>query len=223
MHKVKQQMNRKWRWNAAQFAERKWWKKYLKNKDVASYLSWKKEYWQNLLKKCTHYFSISAASKILDAGCGPAGMFMLFDQNETVAFDPLIESYENDLPHFKKSMYPSVQFVNAGLEYFSSEKKFDVIICMNAINHVDDIEKSFDNLVNCANSNAHIIVTIDAHNHSTFKYLFRLLPGDILHPHQYDLNEYQKMLLQRGCEILGTELLKHEFFFDHYLLVARKK
>jgi hypothetical protein len=31
------------------------------------------------------------------------------------------------------------------------------------------------------------------------------------------------MLTQRGCELLGTELLKHEFFFDHYLLVAKKK
>lgn len=215
-------MNRKWRWNAAQFAERKWWKNYLKNKDITEYLSWKKEYWTDLLKKCTHYFTIRPEDKILDAGCGPAGMFMLFENNQTVAFDPLIDNYEIDLPHFKKNMYPSVQFVNAGLEDFSTDKKFNVIFCMNAINHVHDIEKSFDNLLSCAAKDAHIIVTIDAHNHSTFKYLFRLLPGDILHPHQYNLNEYQKMLTQRGCNLLGTILLKHEFFFDHYMLVVKK-
>lgn len=216
-------MNRKWRWNAAQFAERKWWQNYLKNKDIPAYLAWKKEYWQSLLQKSTHYFSLAADDRILDAGCGPAGMFMLFDRPDTVAFDPLIHMYEQDLPHFKKSMYPHVQFVNAGLEDYSCTEKFNVLFCMNAINHVQDIEKSFDNLIACADLNASIIVTIDAHNHSTFKHLFRLLPGDILHPHQYDLNEYQNMLTQRGCELLGTELLKHEFFFDHYLLVARKK
>ncbi|MBK6820128.1 MAG: methyltransferase domain-containing protein [Bacteroidetes bacterium] len=222
MHKVKLEMNKKWRWNAAQFAERKWWQNYLKNKDIPGYLSWKKEYWQNLLKKCTHYFSIHSEDSILDAGCGPAGMFMLFENNKTVAFDPLIDVYETDLPHFKKNMYPYVHFVNSGLEDFTSTEKFDILFCMNAINHVHDIEKSFDHLIAYANPDAHIIVTIDAHNHSTFKHLFRLLPGDILHPHQYDLNEYQQMLIQRGCEILGTELLKHEFFFDHYLLVAKK-
>ncbi len=216
-------MKRKWRWNAAQFAERKWWKNYLKNKDITEYLTWKKEYWTDLLKKCTHYFTIIPEHKILDAGCGPAGMFMLFGNNETVAFDPLIDNYNTDLPHFRKDMYPSVQFVNAGLEDFETEKKFNVIFCMNAINHVHDIEKSFDNLISYAVKDAHIIVTIDAHNHSTFKHLFRLLPGDILHPHQYNLNEYQKMLTQRGCDLLGTVLLKHEFFFDHYLLVAKKK
>ncbi len=215
-------MNKKWRWAAAQFAERKWWQNYLKGKDIATYLAWKKEYWTNLQKKCTHYFSIQASEKILDAGCGPAGMFMLFDNNETVAFDPLINQYEKDLPHFKKQMYPGVQFVNAGLEDFETPNKFDVIFCMNAINHVHDIEKSFENLISFANKNAHIVVTIDAHNHSIFKHIFRLLPGDILHPHQYDLNEYQKMLTNRGCTLLASELLKHEFFFDHYLLIARK-
>ena len=136
-------MNKKWRWNAAQFAERKWWQNYLKNKDIPGYLSWKKEYWQNLLKKCTHYFSIHSEDSILDAGCGPAGMFMLFENNKTVAFDPLIDVYETDLPHFKKNMYPYVHFVNAGLEDFTSTEKFDILFCMNAINHVHDIEKSF--------------------------------------------------------------------------------
>ncbi len=118
-------------------------------------------------------------------------------------------------------MYPGVEFVNSGLEELKTTKKFDVIFCMNAINHVSDIEKSYDRLLACAKPGSHIVVTIDAHNHSFFKQLFRLLPGDILHPHQYDLKEYADMLTKRGCDILGTKLLKHEFFFDHYLMVGK--
>ena len=34
--------------------------------------------------------------------------------------------------------------------------------------------------------------------------------------------EYQEMLTQRDCKMIATELLKHEFFFDHYLLIAEK-
>lgn len=213
----------KWRWNTAQFAERKWWQNYLKNKDVVEYHSWKKNYWNDLLQKCNPFFSINENDTILDAGCGPAGMFMLFDKNKTTAFDPLIDTYENDLPHFKKNNYPTVTFINKGLEDISINENFDKIFCMNAINHVHDINLSYDNLINLAKKDAYIIVTIDAHNHSFFKHLFRLLPGDILHPHQYDLKEYEDFLTSRNCDLIQSIHLKHEFFFDHYMLIAKKK
>ena len=216
-------MSGKWRWNTAQFAERKWWQNYLKHKDVNEYLIWKKNYWQNLLDICLKHIHISPSDCILDAGCGPAGMFMLFEQHDTVAFDPLIDSYEIDLPHFTKSMYPNVRFIKSGLEEFSIEEKFNVIFCMNAINHVHDIQLSYDNLFAHAAHKGYVIITIDAHNHSFFKHLFRLIPGDVLHPHQYDLEEYKKLMTDRGCEIIATEHLKHEFFFDHYMLIGKMK
>jgi 2-polyprenyl-3-methyl-5-hydroxy-6-metoxy-1,4-benzoquinol methylase len=212
----------KWRWKAAQFAERKWWQNYLKHKDVTQYLRWKKAYWQNLLEVCQPFFTIKSSDHILDAGCGPAGMFMLFDQQKTTAFDPLIEVYQKDLPHFKRSMYPQVEFVASGLENFYSTQQFDVVFCMNAINHVSDIEKSYDNLVALTKPNAHLVITIDAHNHSFFKKMFRLLPGDILHPHQLDLKEYEAMLTSRGCKIVTSIMLKKEFFFNHYIIIAKR-
>ncbi|MCC6447097.1 MAG: methyltransferase domain-containing protein [Chitinophagaceae bacterium] len=215
-------MYKKWRWNIAQFVERRWWQNYLKNKEVQPYLQWKLAYWQGLYDKCKLYFEVNPNDSVLDAGCGPAGAFMLFDKMDTTAFDPLIDTYETDLPHFKKSMYPQIHFVNAGLEDFNSDKQFQVIFCMNAINHVEDIYKSFDKLISLATHGAHLVVTIDAHNYSIFKKLFRMLPGDILHHHQYDLDEYKSMLTDRGCSLLGIEKLKHEFFFDHYMIIVRK-
>lgn len=211
------------RWKTAQYAERKWWQFYLRNKKVANYLEWKQKYWQQLISTCGHYFSVNQSMRILDAGCGPAGIFMAFPNNQISAIDPLINAYENDLPHFKKSNYPNTEFIQTSLENFDSSKKFDLIFCINAINHVHDIQKSFDKLLSLAESGAFIVVTIDAHTHTIFKKIFRLIPGDILHPHQYDVNEYQNMLLQRGCNIEGTELLKHTFLFDYYMVVARKK
>lgn len=211
-----------WRWNAAQFAERKWWQNYLKNKEVRPYLAWKKDYWNALLIKCYQYFATSSFETALDAGCGPAGIFMSLETKKVHAFDPLIDSYEKDLPHFKKENYPNVTFEKVGLEDFNTSNLYDATFCMNAINHVQDINKSFDVLVHATKPGGYLIVTIDAHNFGIFKRLFRFLPGDILHPHQYDLNEYQKMLMDRNCTLLGTDLLKHEFFFDHYLLVARR-
>lgn len=213
-------MANKWRWNLAQFAELKWWKNYLKDKKPEEYLSWKKDYWNDLLTHCN--ISTHSNRKVLDAGCGPSGMFMMFSEHECVAFDPLIEEYDKTLPHFSYSRYPKVQFVKAGLENFRSKKKFDLIFCMNAINHVQDIRESMRNLVFHAHPGAQIVVSIDAHNFSFFKFLFRLLPGDILHPHQYDLKEYLTMITDSGCRIQHSFCLKKEFFFDHYVVVAIK-
>lgn len=211
------------RWKTAQYAERKWWQLYLRNKEVGNYLEWKQKYWQQLLSTCGHYFSVPPTATILDAGCGPAGIFMAFPNNQVTAIDPLLDAYETDLPHFKKENYPHTKFIQSSLEDFTTENKFDLIFCINAINHVQDIQKSFDKLVSYAESGAYIVVTIDAHTHTIFKKIFRFIPGDILHPHQFDVNEYQNMLLQRGCTIEGTELLKHTFLFDYYMVIAKKK
>lgn len=83
---------------------------------------------------------------------------------------------------------------------------------MNAINHVQDYETAMNNLTESLKPSGVFILTIDAHNYSFFKLLFRAIPGDILHPHQYNLNEYKSHLLKRGVEIEKEILLKKEFF-----------
>jgi len=215
-------MTESWRWKAAQFAERKWWQYYLKGKDPQQYKDWKYGYWQKLLQTCAHYFSWQDSFRVLDAGCGPAGIFMALPHNELTAFDPLLQQYQQDLPHFYPLDYPWVRFQQATMEDFRASEPFDAIFCMNAINHVQNIHTSFDALAACAQKGTYLVVTIDAHTHTIFKHLFRLLPGDVLHPQQLDVNEYQNHLLRRGFELLGTELLSHTFFFDHYMLIARK-
>lgn len=211
------------RWKIAQWFELKWWENYFHSKDKAQYYEWKKNYWQNLLDKIANAVSVEPSDTIADLGCGPAGIFILFPKNKVVAIDPLLDKYESNLSFFSKSDYPNVHFQNVALEDFKSTEKMDVVFCMNAINHVSDLQKSFQILSGVAKEKGKIVVTIDAHNHTFFKQLFRLIPGDILHPHQYDLKEYENFLEQNGCKVLETMLLKHEFFFDHYMIVAEKK
>lgn len=210
------------RWKTAQFAERKWWQHYLKNKPKDEYLRWKKSYWQEIFNLCLPHIQFDNKTHVLDAGCGPAGIFMLFPELQVTAFDPLLNSYESDLPHFSKQMYPSVQFIQSSIENFSNPTPFDVVFCMNAINHVIDIQHCYNQLLEHTKVGGYLIVTIDAHNFSLFKHIFRLLPGDILHPHQYDVEDYKEFLTTRHAEIKYIQKLKQEFFFDHYIMIAKK-
>jgi 2-polyprenyl-3-methyl-5-hydroxy-6-metoxy-1,4-benzoquinol methylase len=215
-------MKKTLRWRVAQSFEARWWKNYLRRKDVSTYLIWKKGYWDNVLSLISLNLNLQPGQQILDAGCGPAGIFLSLADYKVTACDPLLDTYHNTLPHFKREMYPGVAFVTEALENFNSALLFDVIFCMNAINHVSQLDKAFLKLYNCTKAGGRIVVSIDAHNRQFFKRLFRLQPADILHPHQYDLPEYEEMLTSLGCTILQTELVKKEFFFNHYILVAQK-
>ena len=232
------------RWKIAQWFELRWWQRYLSGKDKFQYYAWKKQYWNDLLTQIGEELPYRDAGSIADVGCGPAGIFIAFspqtpkggfNTNDSgllkpplgvwgpvVAADPLLDTYEKTLPFFDKQDFPYTTFISQKLEDFQPSEKFDIVFCMNAINHVADIDLAYDRLVDATKDNGYIVVSIDAHRHSFFKKLFRLIPGDILHPHQYDLEEYADFMTKRGCKILKKQLVKKEFFFSHYVLVGKQ-
>ncbi|MFN3940571.1 MAG: class I SAM-dependent methyltransferase [Chitinophagales bacterium] len=216
-------MKKTLKWHIAQKAEIRWWQKYLKGKDVTAYHEWKKNYWQNILQTIETVCPVKPGMQILDAGCGPAGIFMVLFECAVDAIDPLLDSYDKNLSHFKRSEYPWVQFTNTPMEQFATSKQYDIVFCMNAINHVIDMEYSYQLLGKWVKPGGRLVITIDAHNYSFFKHLFRLIPGDILHPHQYDLQEYAKFITANGMEIVMEKKLKTEFFFNHYVQVGVKR
>lgn len=206
------------RWKIAQWAERRWWRRYLKNKSVSDYLAWKKKYWQDFLEKIDINEEVVRSKSSIDLGSGPAGIFILFDN--TTAVDPLIDMYDRDLAHFSKSMYASNVFINSSIEDYSPKETHDTIFCINAINHVSDMEKGIAKLSTCANEHSKLIISIDAHNHNFLKKIFQLLPGDILHPHQYNLAEYQNKIETQGWKITNTLCMDEAFIFNYYVLTA---
>ncbi|MGB1248939.1 MAG: class I SAM-dependent methyltransferase, partial [Chitinophagales bacterium] len=209
------------RWKIAQWFERRWWKNYLKKKTPTDYLTWKKNYWNGFLQEINLSLEKTEAP-IIDIGCGPAGIFTIFQNEKITALDPLLEQYEKDLLIFDKEKYPQTSFITQDFETATIKEKYTTVFCLNAINHFHDLKNSLQKLNNITSLNGKLILSIDAHNHSFFKHLFRLLPLDILHPHQYDLVEYTAMLEENGFEIKGKFCQKKAFFFDYWVLTAEK-
>ncbi|MCO5248688.1 MAG: methyltransferase domain-containing protein [Chitinophagales bacterium] len=212
-------MKKTLKWKIAQSLEIKWWKRYLSDKNPEKYLKWKKNYWKQVLQEIGVSDEIKDKN-ILDAGCGPAGIFMAFENASSVkAIDPLLDKY-TDLPHFRPRSYPNVGFEKMPLELLDGQMKYDMVFCMNAINHVSDIHLAYDKLCDVVKAHGTLVVSIDAHNHPILKKIFRALPGDALHPHQYDLKEYEQFLIERGFKIKTSFLKTHGRIFDYYILVA---
>lgn len=213
-------MKKSIRWKIAQFLEVKWWKRYLADKDPEAYLLWKKEYWTQLLHELNG-LQLLKGQKILDAGCGPAGIFIALDEYSVTAIDPLLNQYQQ-LEHFQPQRYPFVHFENQAIEQLQFTSDFDVVFCLNAINHVSDIHLAYDQISNAVKKGGFLVVSIDAHRSNVLKNIFKTLPGDVLHPHQYNLKEYEKFLTDRGFQLKQTLLKTPGNIFDYYVQVAQK-
>ncbi len=210
------------RWRLAQFFEIIWWRSYMRGKDNADYLLKKKQYWQQQLDDCADVFQIHDSDTVLDMGCGPAGIFINLPNNTITAVDPLLDKYENDLSVFTPANYPNVRFIKSTIEAYQPEQQFDYVFCMNAINHVSDIAKGFEVLAAACAAKGKMIVSIDAHKNSFLKAIFRIGPGDVLHPHQYSMEEYIAFLKRVGFKVVKTINLEPGYVFDLCLLVAER-
>lgn len=208
------------RWQFAQFFELRWWKNYLKGKSPEDYLRWKKNYWLEFLKGLDLNVN-DVEYPAIDIGCGPAGVFMILEEGQVTAVDPLLDSYES-LEIFNQTAYPKANFVHSSFEDFSSDQKYETVFCLNAINHFIDLGASFENLGAICSDNGQLIVSIDAHNHLFFRKLFSWIPLDILHPHQYTLAEYEAFVEAAGFRIEKKVLGQKRFFFDYWIIKARK-
>lgn len=205
-----------WRWQLAQRLEIRWWERYLKSKDADAYLAQKQAYWRRLCGQLN--VQIHPQDRVLDAGCGPAGIFTILPEQEVVAIDPLLAAYEERLPYFQAAAFPQVQFKSIALEDFIPQAEFDWICCLNAINHVRDWERCLDQLTAAAKAGGQLFLGIDVHRSPLLQSLFRLLPGDVLHPQQHNRQEYRKALQQRHWRIETEHTWKKGVIFDYWLV-----
>lgn len=208
------------RWRLAQKLELRWWKSYLRQKAPSVYLENKRAYWLRVLHEVE--WSPRPGDKILDAGCGPAGIFMVWDNFAVDACDSLMDSYAVQLPHFKQEWYPWVRFYNRAMEEGFPHPPYDYIACTNAINHVQHLELAIHQLAVSMITGGRLLISSDVHRWKWLKPVFRWLPGDALHPQQYDLESLIGLLEKQGFEVIRTHLMKRGLIFDYQFVVAQK-
>lgn len=206
------------RWRIAQALEIRWWQHYLRRRDRVAYLNRKRQYWQRVLTAAN--IQPIAGQRILDAGCGPAGIFIALEQCQVDALDPLLQQYAANLPHFQPLSYPYVRFLYQPLETFEPATPYPLVFCLNAINHVADLPLALDRLVAALAPGGKLVLAVDVHRSSFLKRLFRQFPVDILHPHQHDETDYHQLLTERHLNIQQTVSLREGTIFRYLLMVA---
>jgi SAM-dependent methyltransferase len=201
------------RWSIAQWFEKQWWTNYLKDRDVEEYLTWKRDYWT---KFCNELY-LDYSKSTIDLGCGPAGLFILPDFKDLTSVDPLLDKYQESFPlHFQST---NATFIHSTLEDFTIDQKFGNVCSFNCINHTKDIDQSVKNIVSCASPNAKIYISVDVHKYQILRFLLRLFPFDILHPHQMNIEDYRSLFVRHHLKIEQEILSKKGNVFDYFVFV----
>lgn len=209
-----------WRWRLAQFLELRWWQRYLGKQDWKDYLAAKKQHWHKMLNLLE--ISPKPAERILDAGCGPAGIFTILEGQKVDAIDPLLAAYAHKLKGFQATNFPNVHFEAIMLEQMTAKETYDYVFCLNAINHVENLKLALQKLAQGLKPQGTLVLSIDLHRFGFLKFIFRLLPGDVLHPQQDGLEDYLSILKELGLNVQKELVLKPGWIFNYVLIKAQK-
>lgn len=210
----------KLRWNLAQALEKYWWSWYLSGKDPASYLQWKQHYWADFFQRFN--LPLAPRGKLLEVGSGPAGAFIILPKENLTILDPLLSVYRRKYSNLMEPFVSQVQAICLPLEEWNPSEHYDHIFCFNVINHTARLELCIDTLIKAMNSGARLYLSVDCHRFRVLNWLFRLLPGDLLHPQQLSVQAYLERFCNAGLKLLHTECIRREPIFDYQLFIFEK-
>lgn len=191
----------------------------MSEKTPEDYLEQKAAYWQRVMKELG--IAVPPGSTVLDAGCGPAGIFMVLDGAAVTAVDPLLERYQA-LPHFQPAQYTGVAFRQMALEDLEEGAMYDYVFCLNVINHVADMQLALLRLRQALKPDGTCWLSVDAHRYPILQPVFAAIPGDVLHPHQYTLTQYETEVERAGFSILRKQLLKPGGLFNYWVFELKR-
>jgi len=201
------------RWQEAQKSEKKCWEK-IKGKFMdEKYFNKKTKFWNKILEKINSRVKIDPKKSMIDIGCGPSGIVLLFKNNKNlVCIDPLINEYKKLNPFLRKY---SAKYINSKIENFNISKKFDYVFAFNSLDHVDSIEKSLEKIKKLVKKGGFFFLSVNCHN---FKFMQKILIKtsfifDNPHPHQYILKDYIAFLKEGGFNPIEVINLDDEVNF----------
>lgn len=116
----------------------------------------------------TTYFGFSKddylGKKVMDIGCGPRGSLEWVDvAAERIGLDTLADKYVK-----MEGKHHKMRYVNAGSELIPfDDNYFDFVSSFNSLDHVDDLQKSIDEIIRVVKPGGYFLLIADIHSYPT--------------------------------------------------------
>ncbi len=194
-------MKKTQKWETAQKHELYCWVSIIDKLRDEKYLSVKSEFWEKTLDELGFYkrFSSKEKIKIIDIGCGPSGILINLAKSKAgknwdlKGIDPLINEYLKISPSIKEL---PVSWENTKLETFNSNERYNVVFCLNAADHCDNLKEFINALDRLLEDDGVCYFSVNCHIKNSTAKLWRKCNKiiDPMHPFQYTVDEYKELL-----------------------------
>jgi SAM-dependent methyltransferase len=102
-------------------------------------------------------------------------------------------------PNYKNANFGDIE---KGKYFFANTKKFDVIVCMNVLEHIKDDKRALKNMYELLKPNGKLILLVPA-----FNFAYSKLDKNLGHFRRYSQGEVEKKLLASSFQILASGYL----------------
>lgn len=182
-------------WHHAQHEEQECWSGVRHKLLSPDYIELKCAYWRKILAKCGVSEAELQNSPVLEVGCGPSGVFLLFPANpHYVLVDPLLDHYRNMAPH----LFGTQHCISEPLEDLGSALNggFQTVIAINCIDHCRDIHAFIRKLRNLCDDRATVLLAVNTHQRGWTARLWHRFQRFLEphHPYHFTLEGYKELV-----------------------------
>lgn len=157
-------------------------------------------HWYNrwILKKISNYLK----GDILEVGCGIGnftGKLTGFGRVTAIDIDSQhLKDTKNYLQKKAEIGYGDIEKP----EYFFREKKFDSIVCVNVLEHIENDQRALKNMYSLLKDGGFLILLVPAH-----EFLYGKIDKSIGHFRRYNKDSLKKILIQSSFQINKMRIL----------------
>lgn len=193
------------RWKEAQKKEAEYWKQESFRDSEFKELTTK---YSDLFALVEKKFFFNDNTKILDLGCGATCPSILFKKGEKYGVDPLVGSF---LQRDKAKLIGKIRLSKGrGEEIPFADNCFDVVLCRNALDHMDNLQKVMTEMKRVTKETGIIILSVYVYAPFIFflKTITEYIPflRNIEHPFTFTQGRFRKLCTQY-FEILEDKII----------------
>lgn len=134
---------------------------YHEQKDPRTVLDVNQKYWQRILDSIPQgEVSIGPQTRILDVGCGGAGILLILENGIRTGVDPLMSFYRQKFSFLDDTQ---IRWVEGMAEDFDDSEKFDVIFSINMLDHTESPRASALNLERLLAPGGKLVCVLNVH------------------------------------------------------------
>lgn len=135
---------------------------------------------------------------ILEVGCGIGSFTKTLTQFGNVWAIDIEQEYVNETKKIKDA-HIGLGNIEEGI-YFFGAKRFDLIVCMNVLEHIKNDKKALQNMSKLLKRDGHLIVLVPIHT-----LLYGTIDKAIGHHRRYEEKRFAQEIANYHCKVLFTK------------------